>query len=234
MTVCDSSQASDCQNCAAARLCLPIGVDHFDLPQINGLISRRIHLDKGETFIQPHDPFRCFFAIKQGALKSHSIDYAGREQIWGVYLLGELFGFEGVDTQAFPYYLTALTKSVVCEIPYDQLMQLLQTIPALQHQMFKLMSQRFAMDVGLPRNNSSLERLAAFLLSLSIRLQRGGESGSTFELPLTRQELASYLGMTLETVSRLISRLKKRGVIIVEGKHIEILSMRELQKAAAA
>lgn len=234
MTIGGSSKSNDCQNCAAAQLCLPVGVNHLDLPQINGLISRRIHLEKGEVFIQPHDPFHCFFAVQQGALKSHSIDYAGREQIWGIYLLGELLGFEGIDTQAFPYYLTALTPSVVCEIPYDQLMRLIQDIPSLQHQMFKLMSQRFSMDISLPRNNSSLERLAAFLLSMSTRLERGGGVGSAFDLPLTRQELASYLGMTLETVSRLISRLKRDGVIAVEGKHIDILSMRGLQKAAAA
>lgn len=233
MTSCLSASPHNCQNCAAARLCLPMGMDHLDLPQINGLISRRVHLEKGDVLIQPHDPFRCFFAVKQGALKSHTIDYVGREQIWGIYLLGELLGFEGIDTQTFPYYVTALVPSVVCEIPYEKLMQLIQAMPALQHQMFKLMSQRFSMDVGLPRNNSSLERLAAFLLSISTRLQRGGGSGAVFDLPLTRQELASYLGMTLETVSRLISRLKKEAIIAVDGKHVEVLSMRGLQKAAA-
>jgi CRP/FNR family transcriptional regulator len=112
-------------------------------------------------------------------------------------------------------------------------MQFIQEVPTLQRQVLKLMSQRFIMDVGLPRNNSSEQRLASFLLMLSSRFQRQGLSATELNLPLTRQEIANYLGLTLETVSRLFSRFKHNNILRVEGKQITIMTLRELQKLAA-
>jgi CRP/FNR family transcriptional regulator len=210
-----------------------MGLSQSQLDKLNHVIKERYTLEKGDVFIRPNDPFRGFYAVNKGSLKSYTLDYEGREQIWGLYLIGELFGFEGIDDEAFPYYVQALEPAVVCEISYDLLLELIQEVPPLQKQVLKLMSQRFAIDVGLPRNNSSLERLASFLLMLSSRFERRGLSATEFVLPLTRQEIASYLGLTLETISRLFSKLKKDDVLKVEGKHITILSLRQLQKLAA-
>lgn len=230
---CAAQTTLHCSNCAAARLCLPMGLPQAQLDKLNHIIKERYILEKGAVFIRPNDPFESFYAVNKGSLKSYTLDYEGREQIWGLYLIGELFGFEGIHDDAFPYYVQALESTVVCEIPYDLLLALIQEEPPLQKQVLKLMSQRFAIDVGLPRNNSSMERLASFLLMLSSRFERRGLSATEFVLPLTRQEIASYLGLTLETVSRLFSKLKKENILKVETKHITILSLRQLQKLAA-
>jgi CRP/FNR family transcriptional regulator len=234
MTItCETHSQLQCSNCAAAKLCLPMGLEKQQLDKLNHVISKRYTLTKGEVFIRPADPFRNFYAVNKGSLKSYTLDYEGREQIWSLYIIGELFGFEGVDTESFPYYIQALEDTTICEIPYDLLLQLIQEASSLQKQVLKLMSQRFAIDLGLPRNNSSDERLASFLLMLSSRFERRGLSSIEFILPLTRQEIACYLGLTLETVSRIFSKLKKGKILKVEGKRITILSLRELQKIAA-
>lgn len=223
----------DCANCAAARFCLPVGLELEHLAKLSHLISNQFNLKKGEVFIRPNDPFSSFYAVRKGALKSYLLDYEGREQIWGIYLIGELFGFEGVEQSAYPYYVECVEDTTICELPYQHLLQLLQELPELQQQMLKLMSQRLVVDLGLPRNNASTERVASFLLSLSTRFQRRGLSASEFTLPLSRQEIANYLGLTLETVSRIFSRMKNEGIISAQGKQIKILSFRELQKCAA-
>lgn len=222
-----------CDNCSAATLCLPMGLETEHLSRLNTLVDEHLKIKKGDVFIHPGDPFKYFYAVKEGALKSYVLDYEGREQIWGIYLIGELFGFEGVDSFLLPYYVQALEDTVICAIPYDLLMQFIQEVPTLQRQVLKLMSQRFVMDLGLPRNNSSLQRLASFLLTLSSRFQRQGLSATDLSLPLSRQEIANYLGLTLETVSRLFSRFKRDNILRVDGKQITIMSLRELQKLAA-
>lgn len=222
-----------CDTCLAAALCLPKGLEAEHMAQLNALVQEKYHLKKGDLLIQPGDVFNGFYAVKKGVLKSYILDYQGREQIWGIYLLGELFGFEGVNTRSFPYYVEALEDTIVCMIPYELLMSFTQEMPTLRQQVLKLMSQRFMTDLALPRNNTAEERVASFLLALSLRFERQGLSATQLQLPLTRQEIANYLGFTLETVSRVFSRFKRDNILAVDGKHVTIISLNHLQQLAA-
>ncbi len=221
-----------CENCQAASLCLPVGLDQAEFSSLDQLIKRRIQLERGEHLIQQGQAFNSYYAVREGAFKSYTVSRDGREQIWGFYFVGEMFGFVGADTDQFPYSVCALEPSIVCEISFSKLMQLTAKIPALQKQMLKLISHRFITDLSTPRNHSAEKRLASFLLSLSSRFKKSGQSSVDFRLPLTRQEMANYLGITIETTSRLLTRFSSQGVVEVRGKHFIIHDLRYLQKLA--
>jgi CRP/FNR family transcriptional regulator, anaerobic regulatory protein len=222
-----------CVNCAAASLCLPVGLDQAEISHLNAMIKRQHILKRGQSLLHYTDRFNSFYAVRYGSFKSATLNADGREQIWGFYFVGELFGFEGIEQEQYPYDVLALEKSEVCEIPYNDIMQLVNEVPSLQKQLLKLMSHRFCVDLSTPRNNAAEERLAAFLLSLSSRFKRSGMSPTEFALPLTRQDIASYLGLTIETVSRLISKFRKAQVIDVDGRQMKLKDLRKLQIFAA-
>ena len=218
-----------CKYCAAAQFCLPAGSDKTEFTKLDQLTKKQHIIEQGEQLIYLGNEFHSFYAVKNGFLKSYVLDIEGREQIWSFYFLGELFGFEGLEENRYPYSVMALKKSTVCEISYEGLMDLMSTTPCLQRQVFRLMSYRARIDFSQPRNNTAEERLAAFLLSISSRFKRCGFSPTLLELPFTRKEMATYLGLTIETVSRLITRYKKAGIIKTNGKIIEITNLRKLQ-----
>jgi len=189
-------------------------------------------LSKGEYLYRVGDPFHSLFAIRSGSTKNCEITADGSVQITGFHLAGELLGMDAISSEQHPCDVVALETTEICELPFDKLEALANEVPGLQHQLWRLMSREIADEeiqlVMLGRMKAE-ERLATFLLSFSRRLQKLGNSSSVLRLPMSRHDLGDYLGLALETVSRLFSRFQEEKLITVQGRNIKLLDAGRLK-----
>src|SRR5581483_10803593 len=187
-----------------------------DLEQLDRMIKRRRTLKKGEMLYRNRDPLRAIYAVRRGAFKTAGLMQDGRVHVTGFFLAGELLGFDAITADRHPCDAEALETSEVCEIPYQELEELAQRLPGLQHQLLKIMSREIVRDeqlLVLLGRMTAEERLASCLLSFSRRQARLGLSATDLSLAMSRQDLGHYLGLALETVSRLFSRFQEEGVL---------------------
>lgn len=222
-----------CNDCSLRDLCLPLGLGESDMRELDGAVRSRRKLKKGEMLYRVGDPFRALFAIRSGSTKTCQIAADGSVQITGFHLPGELLGVDAISSDKHPCDVMALENSEFCELPFDKLEILAHNIPGLQHQLFRLMSREImeeeAQLLMLGRMKAE-ERLASFLLSISKRYQRLGYSPVDLRLPMSRQDLGDYLGLALETVSRLFSRFQEEALIEVQGRSVKLLSLDRLRQ----
>jgi len=227
-----------CSNCNLREVCLPVGMPKADLDKVDDLVAHRRKMQRGERLYSAADPFQALYAVRLGFLKSLISASDGREQVTGFYMAGEVVGLDGISTQTHACDVVALEDSEVCVIPYDRLEGVASALPTLSRQLHKVLSREIVREHGvmlLLGSMSAEERLAAFLINLSQRFEARGYSRSEFVLRMTRAEIGSYLGMKLETVSRLLSRFAQDGLIAVSGKRVRILDpdgVRALMKPA--
>jgi CRP/FNR family transcriptional regulator len=224
-----------CKECSLRELCLPLGLAEPDLSALDKLIKRRRTLKKGEALYRFGDPLKSLYALKVGTVKTTGLMEDGRVQVTGFYMPGELLGIDAINTDQHPCSAEALEISEVCEIPYQALESLAHQIPGLQHQLFRVMSREIVRDeqmLMMLGRMTAEERLAASLLSFSRRQVRLGLSVSEIKLTMSRQDLGDYLGLALETVSRLFSRFQEEGLISVHGRQIAIVDGKRLQSIA--
>lgn len=220
-----------CSECNLSTVCLPVAVSPDQIDQLDNILKRGRPLRRGEHLYRASDPFTSVYAVRSGALKTYSISEDGEEQVNGFYLPGEVVGMDGVSTAYHHYSAKALETASVCAIPFDQMESLSLTIPSLSHHFFQLMSNEIRQDRELHlllSRKTAEERIAAMVLSLSERARRRGLSESRLRLPMARNDLANYLGLAVETVSRIITRLHAEGVLHVEGRDLEILDRARL------
>lgn len=220
-----------CQACSLNEICLPVGMASKDLDQLDAIIERKQPISRGEHLFQTGDGFRCLYAVRSGSLKTYTTSEDGAEQVMGFHLPGELLGLDAIANSRHPLSAKALETSSLCEIPFTDLELLSQQLPSLQHQMLRVMSQEIRDDeqnMVILGQKSAEERLAAFLISLSNRLQKRGFSANQFNLSMSRGDIGNYLGLALETVSRLFSRFQNEGLLRVDRKHIELLNRDKL------
>jgi CRP/FNR family transcriptional regulator len=230
-----SSIKAACKDCSLRELCLPLGLNEPDLSALDKLIKRRRALKKGEMLYRFGDPLKALYAIRSGSLKTTGLIEDGRAQITGFYLPGELLGMDAINTDVHPCSAEALETSEVCDIPYMALEGLAQQIPSLQHQLLRIMSREIVRDEGMLMmlgRMSAEERLASCLMSFSRRLARLGDTSVEFKLSMSRQDLGDYLGLALETVSRLLSRFQDVGLISVHGRQIALRDVNRLRAMA--
>lgn len=221
-----------CQNCSLSSLCLPMGLNPGDVEKLEAIVKRSRPLRRGDHLFESATPFRSLYAIKTGSVKTYTIGPDGTEQVLGFHLPGELVGLDAIQGEQHRCSARVLETATVCEMPFHRLEELASRIPSLQHQLFRLLSKEIGQDtdmLGLLGRSPAEQRLASFLLSLSERHKRRGFSAREFFLSMSRQEIGSYLGLALETVSRLFTRLQEDGILRVERKHIEILDMDRLK-----
>ena len=220
--------ASQCETCAVRRLCLPVGLGHEDLRIMDRVVHDTGCLAPGEALYRPGDAFRAVYAIKRGALKTYGLTSEGGEQITGFHLAGELVGLDAIDTNVHNCTAVALERTEYCELPYDQLEAICATVPGLQHEFSRIMSREIEqggrMLLMIGRMNAA-QRLACFLQNLYHRMQRLGRVEPCLELPMSREDIGNYLGITLETVSRRLSEFQQQGIIQVNRREIRILDM---------
>jgi CRP/FNR family transcriptional regulator, anaerobic regulatory protein len=230
-----SSIKAACKDCTLQELCLPLGLDDADITALDKAIKRRRTLKKGEMLYRFGDPLHSLYAIRSGALKTTGLIEDGRAQVTGFYLPGELLGIDAISTDKHPCSAEALETSEVCEIPYPSLEVLATKIPGLQHQLLRIMSREIVRDeemLMLLGRMTAEERLASCLMSFSRRLARLGGAPEEFKLSMSRQDLGDYLGLALETVSRLLSRFHDDGLISVHGRQITLRDVNRLRSMA--
>ena len=215
-----------CSSCSLRELCLPAGLDPGEMERVDRLVTSRRKLRRGADLYRAGAPLASLFAIRSGFMKSCVLHDDGREQVAGFHMAGDLLGLDAIGGGSHTCDTVALEDSEVCEIPFSYLEQLSRELPSLQQQLHRIMSREIVRDYGvmlLLGSMSAEERLAAFLLNLSQRFATRGYSPSEFRLRMTREEIGSYLGLKLETVSRAFSGFQDRGLIDVRQKQVRIL-----------
>jgi CRP/FNR family transcriptional regulator, anaerobic regulatory protein len=217
--------AVSCSTCASRKICLPCGLDADKLSDVDELTRRKRRVSKGSCLYRNGDVFESLHAIRSGSFKSVGATRAGDEKVTGLYLPGELMGLDAINARCHRYDAIALEDSEVCIVPYAALTQLASRRPQLQAQLFRMLSGDISRDGGLMLLMGSMDarqRIAAFLLSLSRRYEKLGYASTRFRLRLTRGEIGSYLGLTLETVSRVLSCLERDGMIGAQQKEVQL------------
>ena len=205
-----------CADCSLHALCLPAGVDTRDLGRLEAVVQRRKPLRPGESLFRAGDPLGSVYVASEGAFKTIGINEAGEEHVLGFHLPGELFGLDAIGSGRHRCEAVALTEARVCELPFANLATVAAQLPSLQQQLLRVMGQSTDRDhdhVDVLSRRQASERIALFLHGLGERYRRIGKSGDDFQLPMSRDEIARYLGLALETVSRSFSRLHEDGVI---------------------
>ncbi len=223
----------NCSTCSLRELCLPIGLNAEEMRELDALITQGRPVKRGDGLYRAGEPFRSLYAVRVGFFKSSVISEDGREQVTGFHMSGELMGMDAISSDVHTCDAIALEDSEVCELPFAEIESLARNVPALQHHLYKVMSREIVRDHGvmlLLGNMKAEERLAAFLLNLSQRFALRGYSATSFHLRMTREEIGSYLGLKLETVSRILSRFQDQGLIKVQNRLIEIIDYDGLKK----
>lgn len=222
-----------CSQCNLHELCLPVGMSPEEIERLDQLVGARRKIRKGQNLYRSGDAFEAIYAIRLGWFKTDVLLEDGREQVTGFQMTGEMLGLDGISTETHSCNAIALEDSEVCVLPFSQLEELSREVEGLQHQFHKVMSREIVRDHGVMMLLGSMraeERLAAFLMNLSQRFNARGFSPADFNLRMTRDEIGSYLGLKLETVSRAFSRFQDEGLIAVQQKHIRILDLTGLRR----
>lgn len=225
-----------CAECSLQRLCLPAGVDGQDLGRLESVVQRRRPLTPGETLFRTGDPLGAVYVVSEGAFKTVGINEAGDEHVLGFHLPGELFGLDAIGSGRHRCDAVALNDARVCELPFADLATAASDLPSLQQQLLRVIGQSTDRDhdhVDVLSRRQASERIALFLHGLGERYRRIGRPADNFRLPMSRDEIARYLGLALETVSRSFSRLHEDGVIEVQGRSVRVLDAARLHAVAS-
>ncbi len=208
-----------------------MGLTPEDVERLDDIVKRTRPLHRGDFLFRNGDRFRSLYVVKTGSVKSFAPSPEGGEQVLGFHLPGEIIGLDAIEKDAHACSAKVLETSAICEIPFARLEELTAAIASLQHQMYRLLSKEISHDTDmllLLGKKSAEERLAAFLVSMSKRLQRRGLSPTDFYLSMSRHEIGNYLGLAVETVSRLFTRFQDEGLMLVDRKHIQLLNLEAL------
>ena len=215
-----------CSNCNLRELCMPLGLNREELDQIDTVVNMRRKVKKGSLLFHNGDKFTSLYAIRIGFFKSFVASEDGHEQVTGFQMAGEVLGLDGIASDSHTCNAIALEDSEVCLMPFDRIEELSRDIPSMQRHVHKIMSREIVRENGIMLLLGSMraeERLAAFLLNLVDRLHARGFSQSELVLRMTREEIGSYLGLKLETVSRAFSKFAEDGLVEVDKRNIRIL-----------
>ena len=222
-----------CSSCSSRGVCLPGGLTRKDADRVEELIYTRRRIRGGETLYYAGDAFVSLYAVHSGSFKTNLTLEDGRDQVTGFCMAGEIIGMEGIGSGQYTCDAIALEDSNVCVIPYARLENLGRELVGLQRQLHQLMSREIVRQSGLMLLLGTMraeQRVAALLLNLSQRFSARGYSASEFNVRMTRGEMGSYLGLKLETVSRVLSRFQDEGLIVVQQKNVQIKDLLALRR----
>lgn len=222
-----------CSNCNLRELCMPIGFNPDDMQRLDEVVATRRKVKQGDLLFSNGDPFTSLYAIRTGFFKTCVSTEDGREQVTGFQMAGEIIGLDGIVSDFHSCNAVALEDADVCVMPFANVEELSREFPILQRHVHKIMSREIVREnsvMMLLGNMRAEERLAAFLLNLVQRLHARGFSQSEFILRMTREEIGSYLGMKLETVSRTFSKFSDEGIIEVKQRYVRITDPNALKK----
>jgi len=224
-----------CSSSCLRELCLPEGFSATELETLDGLVSTRRKLRRGDALFRRNDPFTSIYAIRAGSFKTCVTSEGGRDHVTGFLMSGDLMGFDGIGHERHGCDAIALEDSMLCVIPYARLEEMSQDFLELQRQVHRVMSREIVREHGnmmLLTGLRAEERLAAFLWNLAQRLGARGFSSSSLILRMTRQDIGTYLGLKLETISRAFTKLCDDGILEVHRRNVSILEPATLQRIA--
>lgn len=216
-----------CSNCNLRELCMPMGLTAAELDRIDEVVASRRKVKRGDTLFRNGEKFTSLFAIRTGFFKTCITTEDGRDQVTGFQMAGEVIGLDGIVNDIHTCNAIALEDAEVCVMPFERIEELSREVNALQRHVHKIMSREIVRENGVMMLLGSMraeERLAAFLLNLMQRLHARGFSQSELVLRMTREEIGSYMGLKLETVSRTFSKFVEDGIIEVKQRHIRVLN----------
>jgi CRP/FNR family transcriptional regulator len=225
-----------CAKCNLRETCLSGGAPAADLDLLENIVYSRRRIKRGERLFGAGDAFQCVYAIRSGFFKTSLLDDGYREQVTGFFMSGELLGLDGLGNGRYTESAIALEDSHVCVMPYSLIENVSQQVPALRRRLHSVLAREIVRGQGIMLLLGSMraeERLAVFLVNLSARFLRRGYSGSNFVLRMTREEIGSYLGLKLETVSRLFSAFHRDGLIEVNKRQVSIADIKSLERLLA-
>lgn len=231
-----SEGSGKCAGCAYRTLCLPSGLNERELAIVAPAFGKRRRLARGETLFKAGQCFGNLYAIRFGHFLTSNSDRRGRRYVTGFQLAGDLLGVDGIDGGVHAATAVALEDSEVCEIAYARLRDLLAVLPQAMTHFHRMLSHEIRGDQDTIRSlavQRADERLASLLLNLSSRYAMRGFSPRRFQLRMSRDDIACHLGLTLETVSRLMSRFRERHLITLDRREVEIVNLPELEALAA-
>ena len=226
-----------CSNCNLRELCIPVGLTPTELDRIEEVVASRRKIKRGDTLFRLGEKFTSLYAIRTGFFKTCVATEDGREQVTGFQMAGEVIGLDGIVNDVHTCNAIALEDAEVCTMPFDRIEELSREVTTLQHHVHKIMSREIVRENGVMLLLGSMraeERLAAFLLNLMQRLHARGFSQTELVLRMTREEIGSYMGLKLETVSRTFSKFVDDGIIEVKQRHIRILKAEALRNIVSA
>lgn len=230
-----SVRNNHCEQCVLSPLCVPEGLSERDRQEYTALVFHYRRLRAGQTLFRGGEAFNHMYFVKTGSIKTVVLTDDGREQVTGFHFAGDALGLDALASGKHSSEAVALEDTHVCAIAFNHFSRMSQRIESLQTHLQRLLAREVVRDQGLLLllgRMQAEERVATFLLSLSRRFMMRGLSPHEFTLPMAREDIGNYLGITLETVSRCFSRLKSAGVLAVDNRHIRILDGDALQKAA--
>jgi CRP/FNR family transcriptional regulator len=226
-----------CSNCNLRELCMPVGLTPVEIDRLDEVVASRRKVKRGGSLFRNGERFTSLYAIRTGFFKTCVTTEDGRDQVTGFQMAGEIIGLDGIVHDIHTCNAIALEDAEVCVMPFDRIEELSREVNALQHHVHKIMSREIVRENGVMLLLGSMraeERLAAFLLNLMQRLHSRGFSQSELVLRMTREEIGSYMGLKLETVSRTFSKFVEDGVIDVKQRQIRILDGEALRNIVNA
>lgn len=228
----DGDELRFCSTCAFSAACLESGYDKAHLRDLHVLVEHIGPFAEGEHIFREGDSFNAIAAVRAGTVKTYVTDAEGREQVQGIFLPGEVIGLSAISQARYPCNAVALDSVLLCRFSFPNIAALAARMPGLQHHLFRLLSQDIGKAALLAGNYSADERMAAFLISLSRRYAARGFSAARFQVTMTRADMANYLRLASETVSRVFRRFQEEGLISVDRRNIELLDRPKLEELA--
>lgn len=224
-----------CADCSLRTLCLPAQIDRDDVERLDAVVRSRMPMDRGDALFRVGDALDALFVIRSGTIRTTQPGGEGEDQVIGFHIAGELVGLDAISDDRHRCTAVALERTSVCAIPFNRLQEVAGRIPGLQRQFLRIISREMVRDhdhlLALGRRTAR-ERLALFLHTLSIRLEKSGQDGLDFRLPMSRDDIASYLGLAIETVSRLLTKFASEGTLRVDRRRVRILLPQRLAESA--
>ena len=228
----DGDALTFCSTCAFSSACLSEGLDKSQLRDLHVLVEHIGPFAPGDHLFREGDPFTAIAAVRAGTVKTYIIDAHGREQVQGFFLPGEVIGLNAIHTERYPANAVALDTVALCRFSFPRMALLATRLPGLQQHLFRLLSQDIGKAALLAGDFSADERMAAFLVALSRRYAERGFSGRSFNLTMARTDIANYLRLAPETVSRVLRRFRNEGLLRIERREVELVGRERLEQLA--
>ena len=228
----DGDALSFCSTCAFSQACMAEGMDKRSLMDLHVLVEHIGPFHAGDHIFRVGDPFEAIAAVRAGTVKTYIIDRDGREHVLGFYLPGEVIGLDAIDGETYPCNAVALDTAMLCRFSFPKIAVLATRLPGLQRHLFRLLSRDIGRAALLAGDWTADQRMAAFLIGLARRLAARGFSPNRFQLTMARTDIANYLRLAPETVTRVLRRFQKDGLLAVDRRELELLERAKLEELA--